>query len=291
MAEAEKPPCPLCGGAEVIYVNDFDVDTCRCLKARLIKQHLGSEIASAPTILRSPVFVVKDDEVRVDRTKDNLFIKAPWQDVLPHLKWVFYCKGTRFRFRIVTDEKIRTVFVGNESYRARSKSTRDDVTTFNSLGDLVGSDFDLIIIRLGLLGHKNVAAPGALKEALMLREVACLPTWIVEQPNNPFGPGCHTYSEDVADYIERLFEVVNLTRKDRPAPVPRPPETDADEVTGNEDPAAMESPVAAEPVESHFETPPSAIDDDMMSQLVGSGGKKKYSGSSWKKKSGGGGPV
>lgn len=281
----EKPVCSICNGAEVVYVNDTDVDTCRCLKARLVKQHLGPEIASAPTILQSPLLQVTEDVVVQDRTQENLFIKAPWVDVLPHLKWVLYAKGTRFRFRIITDEKIKTVFVGAESYMSRPKGKRDDVIPINSLGDLVGSDYDLVIIRLGFLGHKNVAAPGAFKEALMIREVACKPTWIVETPTNIFGYGCPTYSEDVADYIERHFEVLNLTCTNRPAPVLLPPEYD-DAVSGTEDPSEM-APLPTGVTQPRFHSPPSSVTDDIMSHMMGGGSKKK----GWKKSGGGGGPV
>ena len=282
----EKPVCSICNGAEVVYVNDTDVETCRCLKARLVKQHLGPEIASAPTILQSPLLKVVEDAVVLDRTQENLFIKAPWVDVLPHLKWVFYAKGTRFRFRIITDEKIKTVFVGAESYMSRPKGKRDDVIPINSLNDLVGSDYDLVIIRLGFLGHKNVAAPGALKEALMIREVACRPTWIVEMPTNIFGYGCPTYSDDVADYIERHFEVLNLTRTDRPVPQPLPPELDED-VTGMEDPSEMPPlPISAAQA-PRVHTPPSSVGDYIMDHLMGGDNRKK---GGWKKKSGGG-PV
>lgn len=202
--------CSICNDTGVTYVSDIDVAPCRCLKARLIKQHLGPEIALAKTILTSPLLTVQDDQIQIDRTDENLFLHAPWHDLLPHLKWALYCKGLQYRFRIVTDEKIRTVFVGAESYMARPKSQRDDVATMNSLADLVGAEFNLLIIRLGFLGHKNVAAPGALKEALMIRESACVPTWLVDSPSNPFAPGCFTYSDDVAAYIRQHFAVVTF---------------------------------------------------------------------------------
>ena len=243
MPEPDKPLCPLCNGAEVIYIDngDSDVEPCRCLRARILKQYMGPEIASAPTILRSPLFVVDNDDVTLDRTRENLFIKTSWQTILPHLKWALYCKGIRFQFRVITDEKIRTVFVGNESYMARAKGKRDDVVTINSLSDLVGSDYKLVIIRLGYLGHKNIAAPGALKEALMLREVACLPTWIIEETDRPF-PECHTYSNDVAMYIEQKYETVTLDAAPHQARVEYEPSEPVEDISATEDPSEMAPP-------------------------------------------------
>jgi hypothetical protein len=86
--------------------------------------------------------------------------------------------------------------------------------TFNTLADIVGRDFDLVIIRLGHLGYKNVAMPGILKDALMLREVALKPTWLIDSPQSPFTMGHFAYSEDVYEYIKNRFEVVEVSHFD-----------------------------------------------------------------------------
>ena len=284
MTEPTKPLCPLCGGHEVLYLNDHDVETCRCLKARLIRQHLGTEIASADTITNSPLLSVQDDVVQHDRTTENLLIKARWYDVLSHLKWVLYCKGTRYRFRITTDEKVRTVWVGNERYVSKSKATRDDGVSYNSLADLVGADLELVILRLGKLGYKNVAAPGVLKEALMLREVACLPTWLIEEPETPWGYGCHTFSDDVGDYIDRRFKIVSLVSKARSTPIQH--------VEMPEDCSAAEEPAEqytrpSPSVQSRFPSS-NQPNPDMMSVVSA---PDRYKKKSWGKKPSGGGPV
>ena len=212
----EQVGCAKCAYTGIIHVegDDTRVQQCICSYAKTLKAYLGPEIAAAPTITRSPFYVLggKGEPPKADRTTDSLFIKTYWSDLLPHLKWGLACKGPLFRYRIVTDEKLKTVYVGNESYRTRSREVRDEVTTFNGLGDLVGPEIDLVIIRLGFLGYKNVAMPGVLKEALMIRESASKPTWIVEVPSSPFGAGHFSYNEDVANYVERLFEVINLVK-------------------------------------------------------------------------------
>ena len=192
--------------------DDSRVLQCICSYAKTLKAYLGPEIASADNITRSPLYALgeKGGAPKIDRSTENLFLKAYWSDLLPHLKWTLACKGPMFRYRVVTDEKIKTVFLGNESYRGRAKDVRDDIVTYNSIGDLVGPDLDLVILRLGFLGYKNVAMPGILKEALMLRESAMKPTWIVEVPSSLFGYGHFSYNEDVGSYIERTFQVVNL---------------------------------------------------------------------------------
>lgn len=206
------PVCEKCGDTGKIPIDDMNVKQCVCAYARALKAHLGPEIAGATLLDRSPFF----DPDGEDYTTKNLFIKAYWTDLLPHLKWALGCKGPMFRFRVLTDERLKTIYVGAESYLSRARSKRDDLVTYNSLNDLVGEDLELIIIRLGHLGHKNIAMPGVLKESLMLREVALKPTWLIESPQAPYVPGHFAYSEDTYDYIlgSGRFEVVKLSNLD-----------------------------------------------------------------------------
>jgi len=210
--------CIRCQGSGVLPVegDDTTVQQCICSYSRALKAHLGAEIATAPLIQQSPLFAggPPGEPPKLDRTRDNLFLKGYWRDLLSHLKWSLGCKGPMFRYRMMTDEKLKAVWLGAESYVTKAKSRRDEVVTYNSLNDLVGPDIDLVIIRLGFLGYKNIAMPGILKEALMIREFACKPTWLVEVPTSIFGPGHFSYSEEVEEYVAAHFEVVNLTRKE-----------------------------------------------------------------------------
>ena len=207
-------PCEKCGGSGWIIVDDATRRKCICAYAKELRQHLGEDIATAPTLKHSPLYVPD----KSDLTLSNLFIRSYWQDLLPHLKWALTFKTPAFKFIQVTDEKLKTVYVGAESYVARAKGTRDDVSTFNSLADLVGRQFNLVIIRLGFLGYRNQAMPGILKEALLLRESLNLATWIVEEPNSIFGPGHRSFSDEVQKYIREHFEVLQIRGEERVLP-------------------------------------------------------------------------
>jgi hypothetical protein len=293
----EKKICPTCGGAGYLYDEATDTrEPCNCKLAEYMLKHLGAEIARATTIFSSPLFEFganPGDPPKLDRTKENLHIKAPWVDLLSHLKLCLWTKGMFFAFRIVTDEKIKTVFVGAESYSQRAKSKRDDMVTYNSLADLVGPEFPFVIIRLGFLGHKNAAAPGALKEALMLRDAAQKPTWLIEEPSSPFGPGNFTYSDDLAEYIDRNYKTVSLSRADdRRVYEPRGFHGAVEVVGGVEDVDASAPlttgtrPVRGRPVER----PTSAIAVD--EELAAFEGKPKWNkGGKSSYKKGGGGPL
>jgi hypothetical protein len=292
MAE-EKRICPTCGGAGYLYNEEtYTREPCNCKVAEYMFKHLGTEIARAETIFTSPLFEFGDnagDPPKLDRTKESLHIKSPWTVLLPHLKLCLGTKGIFFEFRIVTDEKIKTVFVGAESYAARAKSKRDDMVTFNSLSDLLGPEFPFVIIRIGFLGHKNIAAPGAVKEALMLRDAAQKPTWIVADPDaSPFGPGNFTYSDDLAEYIDRNFKTVSLSRSaDTRAYVPRGYEG-AEEVVGGVEDVSTSAPMTTgtRPARRPTTVPSSSISVD--EDFAALEGKPKFKGKSSYKKSGGG---
>lgn len=148
----------------------------------------------------------------VDLTTSNIFIRdCRWYNFLPHLKWALVAKGLMYRFLEVDDNRVKEVYVGDESYKHSNFKKKKAGSTNNNLSELLGSDFDLVIIRLGFLGHKNRAAPGALKEALMHRELLDLPTWLLEGPEHEWdGAKCHTYDADVAVYIETHFDDLRI---------------------------------------------------------------------------------
>lgn len=284
MAEDEAP-CPLCEGRHWIITSEEGEKPCKCHRTAMIKKHLGPEILTARSLRSSPLYV----HGKSDRTKDNLFIKGSWHTILSHLQWAL---GSKFnekpnvphRFKIETDEKIVNVFVGNHSFTHRPKSMREDVETFNALSDFVEPP-DLFILRLGFLGYPNKAAPGSVKQALGVREVACKPTWIIESPSNPFGPGHFTYSEDLAGYIDEHFEVLDLSGGDT---VPDQvqggiviPTSDASDPDSDE--VSMGGPTTTESVvRVTRERIPRSDSFDM--------GTSHQGGSKWKKKGASGGP-
>lgn len=292
----EEKVCQTCGGTGKIVIDEFTHRMCTCLYVRKMRAHLGPDLITAKPVFDGPLFQqVYDPEQgnlpTVDLTPKNLFIKSWWNDLRGHLKWAFFCKGPLYYFHIVTDERIRNVFVGNEQYTTKSRKTRDDVQSNNSLHDLIGETYDLVVIRLGFLGYKNVAMAGALLEALRIREAMVKPTWIIEEPNSVFGPGHFSFSEELAEYITHRYEVVDLVvDKDRKAE-PRGVEG----VSMDDEPGMVledDRPKPVEPVQQpqeRFRAEPKAEGGlDLDGAVWGNSGSKKRFG---KKRSGGGGPV
>jgi hypothetical protein len=269
--------CSRCDGSGFILNpnNDTHVKQCLCAYAKALKANLGLEIASANLITESPLY----KQGAFDLTLKDLYIRGDWDTLLSHFKWALGCKGPMFRFKIVTDENLKTVYVGAESYTSRPRSERDGVQTHNSLGDLIGKDVELVILRLGFIGHKNVAMPGILKEALRLREGIKKITWIVEDPESPFGPGHFSYSDEVAKYIDRNFQVLELTKKDYKPQVSSYRGFQPDYEEG-ENVSPGTEPIRSRP-KPRFEKPSSSldIDIDFPSSPSPKGKKKRYGGS------------
>jgi hypothetical protein len=182
----------------------------------MMKSFLGLEIFTAKPIksyLYRPTKNEETGEIEGDRTEENLLIKGSWSVVCQHLHWALSGKrrfSEHFDYKIVTDEKILSVWLGSESYKQRASDVRDEVETFNNLADLMEAPH-LVLVRLGQLGYQNRAAAGALKQALGIREVSFKPTWLIEG-RLPFGDGHRSYNDELGEYIANLYDVVDLGR-------------------------------------------------------------------------------
>jgi hypothetical protein len=190
------------------------------------------------------------------------------------------------KYKIVDDGRIRDVFVGSESYTSKAKALREMKESNNAIADLVGREFDLVVIYLGKLGHKNVAAAGVLREALMVRESLGKPTWLFED-RDPTVRWEHSRDIDVEQYIEKRFTTVDLEAGGPSAEVENHISVDEEEDT-REAPSEHYAHVPQEErgAASLIDESPSG-DDAFDSLTGGSGGTKKKKWNGPKKKWGG----
>ena len=220
-----KPPHPECRDGFIFFkdseTGEFLVNpatgglqTDRCPRIRLLKrlERLGPELAAAKNLRGgSPLLMlskVRGQPPTADfRGKNTYITGCSWPWLRPHIKYALALDRS-LSFKIITDQQIKAVFVGNEGYRARANSPREDDPTYNTLEDLVGP-YDLIILRLGHLGHKNRAAAGAIKEALRIRETLNKPTWLVDEADHPWNES-HSYDPDLEDYIDDHFKTLKI---------------------------------------------------------------------------------
>lgn len=208
-----------CDGSGWVVQDLFNAKACLCLKVQMARKAIGEDLwvgGKAVKIEDTPLYqpggIGKPPEI--DRTGERLFIRGQNEVLFAHLRRALGSKmldtDCHFRLQVVTDERLKNVFVGNESYEKRSRKDRDQVETMNSLRDLIGGEYDLVVILLGYLGYKNVAGAGLLKEALMLRDSMAKATWVAERLDVAFKDGYASFSHDVAYYIEQQYETIDL---------------------------------------------------------------------------------
>jgi hypothetical protein len=224
---SEPEVCPICKRPDGRIEVDEHGSTkqCVCSFRADCRKRLPPDIAGAGIVKDSPLLSIGGPgEVFTDLTSENLFIKGDWSDLASHLLRVLTFKmiqNLMYPFKIIMDVQLKDVYVGSEAYTSRSRKKRDDVPTFNNLSDAIGADKELVIIRLGFLGHANKAMPGILKEVIRLRRGLCKPTWIVEEPNSIFGPGHFSYDPEVAAMINQDYSVVVIEPTTERVMVPR----------------------------------------------------------------------
>lgn len=188
----------------------------KALKYEAALKRIHPMARDARLIKSSPLFTPKVNvacEPGVDLTRNNLYIQGiTWGQFLPHLKLIQLCKD--IKVRVITDEEIRSVFVGNDSYKAKPASKRETVETLNNLPELMSRDYDLVIIRVGFLGYKNISAAGAFREGLMYRAGHSKPTWIFESSHKSV-IWRYSKDEDLEHYLTNYREI-HLTSADPP---------------------------------------------------------------------------
>lgn len=281
----EPVVCPICKRPDGrIEVDDHgSTKQCVCSFRSDCRKRLPPDIAGAGPIKDSPLLKIGGPgEVFVDLTTENLFIKGCWSDLAPHLLRVLTYKmlhNLMYPFQIIMDAQLRDIYVGSEAYTARSRKKRDDIPTYNNLSDAIGADKELVIIRLGFLGHPNKAMPGILKEVIRLRRGLSKPTWIVEEPNSIFGPGHFSYDPEVAEMIHLDYSVVAIESTVERVLAPRGV-AGAHLALEEEEGMSLDSEEAPSKPRKKFVMPPPAITAPAtptvdMGLLTGEGKKKK----------------
>lgn len=209
-----KPLHEACSNGHVI-IDDMTSAECPNMKLIRIVENFNRRIPPAFQPIKmakhTPLYIPRSDtDPGADLTNKNLFIRGvSWNPTfISHLKKVFFCKPS-LQFQIVTDARIKDVWLGAESYTSRPKGKREEVETNNVISDLVSENFGLVVVHLGQLMHKNSAASNVLREALMFRDNLGLKTWLF-QSSDPGSEWFHSRDDEVEAYVQSRFEVVDL---------------------------------------------------------------------------------
>lgn len=216
-ATCGMPPCDGCNRAGLVILgttpdNKMDRATpCPHTKLMRVKEFLGPAMSRVKHVADTPL------EKLMDR---NLLIRLnSWEGILPHLKWCLTRRGLRFRYKVITDERVLQVYVGSESFRLKSVEARETEGYCNSLADLM-EDSQLLIVRIGHIFHKNKAAEGSFMEGLSGRRAKNLPTWIVDENPRRRLEQCAVWGPGLQDYMTTYnFQEVTLDDHDEVEPL------------------------------------------------------------------------
>lgn len=139
--------------------------------------------------------------------KKNLWVTAPKEWFLPHLRHVAIRQPPNWAFQVVSDAQMMTAWLANTAIAGveiLDADVRDEAAAVSlqklTLVDLVQPP-TLMISRLGVKSARNSAMSEVFLEALTLREDAGKPTWIWDTPDQPLSEGHLCYSKAVVDYI------------------------------------------------------------------------------------------
>lgn len=218
-----EPPtlgCEKCNNTGTIVVvvgTETRGQSCECLQRVRLFEYLGDQLYAAPEWRYSALY-----NEQADRTKDSLFLRGKGPLARAHIRWVlrhkFQHTNGKFRYLIATDERLKNVFVGDESYSQMNPEDRGSRRTYNNLASVVQPP-DLLIIELGRLRGRHGGGPKAFLNAIAGRGAA-KPTWVIEG-DVLFTVGHTAYSEEAADHLREHFEEVPLGGAS--AATPNPP--------------------------------------------------------------------
>lgn len=182
------PQCPNCGGTGHIFTN-LTARRCEvCLARNLISNKLGW-LNKARNIKSSPL---------AGKTHSNVFILASDDEANAHLKYTFTQLGADERWVYITDSDVLQAWLG-----------KPNPAKAENLQDLV--EYPFMVVRLGVLGYKNVALSGVLHELVQLRLLSSLPTWLISH-RELRAETCLEYSPELEILISQNFTRVAMAR-------------------------------------------------------------------------------
>jgi hypothetical protein len=299
-----------CGGTgtvvKVVSDDSFEQNVIVCPNFRRrqridnVKSRLTPEILKAPTILASPLFTPAKESgpPEADHTKSNVYITGvTWNGFLPHLRLALTCccaRDSAFTYKISDDRRVKEVFVGNEAFKNRTALERETKDINNAVADLVGKEFDLVILQLGHLRYKNIAAAPVLLEALMMRASLGKATWLFES-SDPWWRWNMSKDPDIELYVDEHFSKLRLAGGDDSDHVGHLFNVDDEKDDGKTEqpdwtrPQEDEAPEIETPVETPRQGPPARaldIDSSLNFDMPGANRKKPfkpYNNKGWKR--------
>ena len=203
--EKPEPVCPKCNGTGSIPIIQIG-SSLGPPKAQMCDCHLKKAILrnverGMPKLSKWPSI---PSSVLLGREKENLWITAPREWVLPNLRHVALRHGPTWGFYVTTDAELMVAWLANVSLTGGNimdAETRLDAASVSlkklTLVDLIEPP-ELLVIRLGVKASRNSAMNEVFLETLQTREHLGKPTWIWDTHETMLAVGhmCHSYQAE-----------------------------------------------------------------------------------------------
>lgn len=193
----EEKPCRFCNNERYVE-KDGVIHECVCAALKRIGRDMPRGIRSAKVKRQHAVHPV------CRRFEDNVWLVSNWEDAKAFVKILMLTNNGKF-IRLTSDLEIKNIYVGSKSRKTVGEGYEGPV--YDNVSEFTEPP-DLVIVRLNAMAAKNKAAAGALEEALVVRVDYDRPTWVLTDPENPFGPGSVAYSDSVMELIFTRFDRV-----------------------------------------------------------------------------------
>mgnify|MGYP001599567534 CR=1 FL=1 len=204
------PNCEKCKGHGRVYQDNGreppSAAVCSCTRRQAVIDNLERGWTGLTNARR-----LDEPSSLLHKTKQNLWITAPTDELRAHLRHVALRRGPRWNFSVYADWDM--VYKWLEPIPRRGGELYDADYLGQIPTRLHGLEIieypELLIVRLGVKTAPNKAAPEVFLEALMRREHTGKPTWVFDQPIRPLVPGHLCYSKKVIDFLGQ-WERVHL---------------------------------------------------------------------------------
>lgn len=212
-----KPDCPKCLGRGVVTVMidmpggikwPGGTNPCDCVYERDLRanvKRIWPVLLNVQSVEKSPL---------LSRVGRSVWVTATNYEFRRHLRYVAFRQKPSWNARVFADSALVTAWLSTtkEAFdpdvlldRSRTPSNE-----FFTIVDLA-VPYDLLIIYLGVKAAKNREMPNVLMETINERDIAGKPTWVVDSPNKPLGPGHICYNESVMELLDGFERVVLST--------------------------------------------------------------------------------
>ena len=210
--------CQKCGGTGFLYEESL-LDGGRYCECKLLTLKIYNMDLVWRSLSRSTAAPGKPKLTKY--ISQNLWISSPMELFRSHLKALCYLMPSSWDARVRSDADILDSWFGTakaQGVKIFDLEVSDSKVKAIDIADLIGPP-SLVILVLGVKRLPNKETPNAVLEAISYRQHDDVPTWIVDQPENPILSTNHNaYSESLEEILQG-WQHINLS--DRAKVVPR----------------------------------------------------------------------